>query len=141
MVRPSEERIQASSQRRADVTKCATGVVKVGVDRKVRKRYRFKPGTVIRRQIRKLQRTTNLLVPAAPFARLVREIAQAYATNGVRFETKALEGLHVATEDFLTEQFRDAERNMHLVTNGKRQTLNPAVLRSTVRMKYGNLRV
>lgn len=135
MVRPTQDTIK---QRTAVVAKPLLLPAKISADKKGRKRYRFKPGTVIRRQIKKLQRTTNLLVPAAPFARLVREIAQSYATNGVRFEMKALQGLHVAAEDFLIEQFRDAERNMQLVTNGKRQTLNPAVLMSTIKMKYGN---
>ena len=127
----SERKGVSSGLKSKNETDLSTGTKK-------KKRYRFKPGTVIRRQIRKLQRTTNLLVPAAPFVRVVREIADTFALNGIRFESKALEGLHIAAEDFLTEQFKDAEKNMHMVTNGKRQTLNPSVLRSTIQMKYGS---
>ena len=37
-----------------------------------KKKKRFRPGTVALREIRKYQRTTELLIPKLPFSRLVR---------------------------------------------------------------------
>jgi hypothetical protein len=42
----------------------------------LKKAHRFRPGTVALREIRKLQRSTDLLIPKLPFQRLVRELAQ-----------------------------------------------------------------
>ena len=44
---------------------------------------RWKSGTVAKREIRKLSRTTHLLFPKRPFQRLVREIAQDF--KDIRF--------------------------------------------------------
>lgn len=41
-----------------------------------KKKKRFRPGTVALREIRRYQRTTELLIRKLPFQRLVREIAQ-----------------------------------------------------------------
>ena len=41
----------------------------------VKKRYRYRPGTVALKQIRQYQKTTELLIRKLPFQRLVREIA------------------------------------------------------------------
>ncbi len=42
----------------------------------VKKPHRYRPGTVALREIRKYQRSTELLIRKLPFQRLVREIAQ-----------------------------------------------------------------
>ena len=42
----------------------------------VKKRYRYRPGTVALKQIRQYQKTTELLIRKLPFQRLVREIAR-----------------------------------------------------------------
>ena len=42
----------------------------------VKKAHRFRPGTVALREIRKYQKSTELLCRKLPFQRLVREIAQ-----------------------------------------------------------------
>jgi histone H3 len=42
----------------------------------VKKPHRFRPGTVALREIRKYQKSTDLLIRKLPFQRLVREIAQ-----------------------------------------------------------------
>ena len=41
-----------------------------------KKPHRFRPGTVALREIRKYQKSTDLLIRKIPFQRLVREIAQ-----------------------------------------------------------------
>ncbi|EFO87010.1 hypothetical protein CRE_19357 [Caenorhabditis remanei] len=40
--------------------------------------HRYRPGTVALREIRRYQKSTNLLIRKAPFQRLVREIIQDY---------------------------------------------------------------
>lgn len=40
--------------------------------------FRFRPGTVALREIRKYQKTTELLIRKLPFQRLVREVSQDY---------------------------------------------------------------
>ena len=41
-----------------------------------KKKRRWRPGTVAKREIRKLTKSTKLLFPRLPFNRLVREICQ-----------------------------------------------------------------
>ena len=48
----------------------------------VKKPHRYRPGTVALREIRRFQKTTELLIRKAPFQRLVREIAQ--KSRGIR---------------------------------------------------------
>merc|ERR1711881_568514 len=55
----------------------------------VKKPHRYRPGTVALREIRKYQKSTDLLIRKAPFQRLVREIAQDFKTD-VRFQSSAL---------------------------------------------------
>lgn len=47
----------------------------------IKKPHRFKPGTVALREIRKYQKSTDLLIRKLPFQRLVKEIAQEYKTE------------------------------------------------------------
>ena len=44
----------------------------------VKKPHRYRPGTVALREIRRYQKSTELLIRKLPFQRLVREIAQEY---------------------------------------------------------------
>jgi Core histone H2A/H2B/H3/H4 len=50
----------------------------------VKKPHRFRPGTVALREIRKYQKSTELLIRKLPFQRLVREIAQDFKVCGRR---------------------------------------------------------
>eukprot|EP01117_Protostelium_nocturnum_P006342 TRINITY_DN2292_c0_g1_i1.p1 TRINITY_DN2292_c0_g1~~TRINITY_DN2292_c0_g1_i1.p1 ORF type:complete len:187 (+),score=67.43 TRINITY_DN2292_c0_g1_i1:131-691(+) len=88
-----------------------------------RKKYRHKPGFQVNRVIKQLQRSTNLLIPKLPFARLVREIAHTFTpvnSDGYRFQAEALMALQEATESYLTGLFEDA----YLCSNhAKRVTL------------------
>ncbi|KAG4429590.1 hypothetical protein IFR05_014923, partial [Cadophora sp. M221] len=63
-------------------------------------------GTVALREIRKYQKTTELLIRKLPFQRLVREIAQEMRT-GLRFQSTALEALQEAVEAYLVNLFED----------------------------------
>ncbi|KAG9302546.1 hypothetical protein G9A89_007250 [Geosiphon pyriformis] len=77
---------------------------------------RYRPGTVALREIRKMQKSTNLLLRKLPFARVVKEIAGDIITNerggngsvGYRWESAAIIALQEATEAFLVHLFEDA---------------------------------
>ncbi len=87
----------------------------------VKKPHRFHPGTVALREIRKHQKTTNLLIPRQRFQRLVREIAQDLRSD-VRFQATALEALQETAEAYLVSLFEDA--NLSAI-HAKRVTIQP----------------
>ena len=55
----------------------------------IKKPHRFRPGTVALREIRKFQKSTELLIRKLPFQRLVREIAGEYKSD-LRFQSQAV---------------------------------------------------
>jgi histone H3 len=70
----------------------------------VKKPKRFRPGTMALREIRRYQRSTELLIRKRPFQQLVREIAQSILPD-LRFQTAAVAALHEAAEDYLVQLF------------------------------------
>ena len=72
----------------------------------LKKPHRYKPGTVALREIRKYQKSTDLLMRKLPFQRLVREIAQDYKTD-LRFQSNAVLALQEAAEAYLVSLFED----------------------------------
>ncbi|KAF7355401.1 Histone-fold-containing protein [Mycena sanguinolenta] len=81
------------------------------------RKKRFRPGTVALREIRKYQKSTDLLLRKLPFARLVREIASEMTTDmndnyqpgaDLRWQSSALMALQEATEAYLVHLFEDA---------------------------------
>ena len=56
------------------------------------------------REIRRYQKSTELLIPKLSFARLVREIASEISSN-LRFESGALGALQEAAEAYLATEF------------------------------------
>ena len=73
----------------------------------VKKPHRFRPGTVALREIRRYQKSTDLLIRKLPFQRLVREVAQDFKAN-LRFQSHAIMALQEASEAYLTALFEDA---------------------------------
>ena len=79
----------------------------------VKKRYRYRPGTVALKQIRQYQKTTELLIRKLPFQRLVREIASddsiitSPLCGKVRFQSAAIMALQEAAEAYLVGLFED----------------------------------
>nr|CDM86795.1 unnamed protein product [Triticum aestivum] len=61
----------------------------------VKKPHRYRPGTVALREIRKYQKSTELLIRKLPFQRLVREIAQDFKTD-LRFQSHEVLALQEA---------------------------------------------
>jgi len=92
---------------------------------------RYRPGTVALRDIRKFQKSTELLIPKLPFQRLVREVAQNW-TNSPRFTASAVSALHEASEAFIIEMFQDA--NLCAV-HAKRVTVMPKDIRLARRIR------
>ena len=66
----------------------------------LKKPHRYRPGTVALREIRRYQKSMELLIRKLPFQRLVREIAQDFKTD-LRFQSSAVLALQEASEPFL----------------------------------------
>ena len=59
--------------------------------------HRYRPGTVALREIKRYQRSTDLLIRKLPFQRIIREIAQDFKAN-LRFQGSAVLALQEAAE-------------------------------------------
>ncbi|KAK3279408.1 hypothetical protein CYMTET_12708 [Cymbomonas tetramitiformis] len=91
----------------------------------VKKKRRYRPGTVALKEIRKYQKTTELLIRKLPFQRLVREIANDMAAGswfaqGVRFQSSAVVALQEAAGSYLIHLYEDT--NMEAI-HAKRVTI------------------
>ncbi|CAB9515935.1 Histone H3 [Seminavis robusta] len=87
----------------------------------VKKPHRYRPGTVAIREIRRYQKSTDLLIRKLPFQRLVREIAQDYKSD-IRFQESALLALQESAEAYMIGMFEDA--NLCAI-HAKRVTIMP----------------
>lgn len=68
--------------------------------------HRWRPGTVALREIRKYQKSTELLIRKAPFQRLVRELATTQK-EGLRFQSSAVLAIQEATESYVISLLSD----------------------------------
>ena len=87
----------------------------------VKKPHRYRPGTVALREIRKYQKSTELLIRKLPFQRLVREIAQDFKTD-LRFQSSAVMAIQEAAEAYLVGVFEDTNL---AALHAKRVTILP----------------
>lgn len=87
----------------------------------VKKAHRYRPGTVALREIRKYQKSTDLLIRKLPFQRLVREIASEYK-NDLRFQSAGVMALQESAEAYLIGLFEDT--NLCAI-HAKRVTIMP----------------
>ena len=87
----------------------------------VKRPHRFRPGTVALREIRRFQKSTELLIRKLPFQRLVREIASEYR-NELRFQSSAVLALQEASEAYMVGLFEDT--NLCAI-HAKRVTIMP----------------
>ncbi|KAG2498097.1 hypothetical protein HYH03_003855 [Edaphochlamys debaryana] len=118
-----------SRRRPAPARKSAPAVVPVKPKR------RFRAGTVALREIRKYQKTTDLLLRRAPFHRLVRELANKHAPGGeseYRWRPDALEALQEASEAFLVGMLEDS--NLAAI-HAKRVTIMPKDMQLVRRLR------
>ncbi|XP_034457653.1 histone H3-like centromeric protein A isoform X2 [Hippoglossus hippoglossus] len=86
------------------------------------KKRRFRPGTKALMEIRKFQKSTDLLLRKGPFSRLVREVCQTFSREALRWQVYAILALQEAAEAFLVMLFSDA--NLCAI-HAKRVTLFP----------------
>ena len=97
----------------------------------VKKPHRFRPGTVALREIRRYQKSTELLIRKLPFQRLVRDIAQDFKVN-LRFQSSALTALQEAAEAYLVDLFEDT--NLCAI-HAKRVTIMPKDMKLACRIR------
>jgi len=103
---------------------------------KVPRPYRFRPGTKALQEIKKFQKSTNLLIPKLPFSRLVREVAlkviREKKREPLKFQVLALECLQEASEAFLVHLFEDT---MLCAIHAKRVTIMAKDLQLATRIR------
>ena len=78
----------------------------------IRKKRRYRPGTVALREIRKFQKSTELIIRKLPF----------HYNTEIRFQSPAILALQEAPEDYLVSLFQDT--NMCAI-HAKRVTISP----------------
>lgn len=81
-----------------------------------KKPMRYRPGTVALREIRKYQKSSELLIRKMPFQRLVREIAQNFKPD-LRFQSSVVLALQEAAEAYLVGLFEDT--NLAAIHSGR----------------------
>ena len=87
----------------------------------VKKPHRYRPGTVALREIRRYQKTTDLLIRKMPFQRLVREIGQDFKAD-MRCSGSSILAFQEAAEAYLVGLFEDTQLcSIH----GRRVTIMP----------------
>ncbi|XP_054451929.1 histone H3-like [Anoplopoma fimbria] len=101
----------------------------------VKKPHRYRPGTVALREIRRYQKSTELLIRKLPFQRLVREIAQDFKTD-LRFQSSAVMALQESSEAYLVGLFEDT--NLCAI-HAKRVTIMPKDIQLARRIRERGL--
>lgn len=104
-----------------------------------KKKRRVRPGTKAEREIRRLQRGTEMLIPKACIHRLIREIIEAHRDERhlnndapLKVQAKALEALQEATEDVVIRLLGQTRAAMH---HAKRVT----IMRRDIRFAAQNM--
>ena len=103
-------------------------------EKKTKKKRRNKHGTVALREIRKYQKSTELLIRKLPFQRLVREVAKDLSIHGVhlRFQQEAILCLQEACEAYAVHIFEDS--NLCAI-HAKRVTIMPKDIQLVKRIR------
>lgn len=73
----------------------------------LKKKFRWRPGTVVLREVRRYQNSTDFLIAKAPFRRLVREIVS-NLKESFRMSPTCVEALQESTELYVTSVLADA---------------------------------
>lgn len=90
-----------------------------------------RPGTKALQEIRKYQKSTDLLIAKLPFQRLVREVTQDIR-NDLRFQSMALLALQEAAEDYLVGLFEDTNL---CALHARRVTIMPTDMQLALRIR------
>lgn len=93
--------------------------------------YRFRPGTVALREVRKYQKSSELLIRKLPFQRMVKEIAQKIRPD-LRFQGSTIEALQQVAEAYLVGLFEDTNL---CAAHARRLTIMPKDLQLARRIR------
>jgi histone H3/H4 len=100
-----------------------TAQQQVPAEGKVKRKYKYRPGTKALREVRRYQRTTDPCIPLAPIARLVKELTQEmYPTKTINFQANAIQAIRQSAEAHIVTLMEDA--NLCAI-HAKRITITP----------------
>ena len=128
--RPSGKTMPTASTSTSTPRKRPSGK-KMPDDAQSKRKHKFRPGTVALREIRKYQQTVKLLIPKAPFRRVVREIIQDFQSE-FRVTSSAVEALQEGAEIFLVDLL---EHGNLAAIHAKRVTIMPKDVMLTKRIR------
>ncbi|RMZ93423.1 histone H3, partial [Brachionus plicatilis] len=126
---PSKELMSTRTSPRKSLT--TSKLSKANTTKTNTTKTRSKKLTPVLKEIRELQKSTNLLIPRAPFLRLLRELLQQRST-GIRITEMAVEALREASENVLVSVFEDSYL---LALHAKRVTLMPRDISLLLRIR------
>jgi histone H3 len=93
------------------------------------------PGTVALREIRKYQKTTDLLLPKASFLRVLKDASAKYGQY--RWQSSAVGAIQEGAEAHLIHLLEDAQQ---VAIHGGRQTVMPKDMKLVQRINGGDLK-
>merc|ERR1712142_1097420 len=96
---------------------------------------RYRPGTRALMEIRKFQKSSNLLIPKLPFSRVIREICSKICTSDMRFQSAAITALQESAEAYLVTLFEDS---LLCAIHAKRVTVMPKDMSLARRIRGDN---
>ena len=102
------------------------------------KKRRFRPGTKALQEIRRYQKSNELLIRKAPFQRVVKDIlrgdsvAMPFNTDGYRMQSAAVAALQEAAEAYLVGLMEDTNL---CALHAKRVTITPKDMRLARRLR------
>merc|ERR1712193_202786 len=108
------------------------GEIMINTPEKNVKRRRYRAGSIALQEIRKYQRSTDLLIRKLPFARIVKDITNHVHGDLLRFTAEALLALQEVTEDFMVHLFEDC--NLCAI-HARRVTIMPKDLQLARRIR------
>lgn len=106
-----------------------------------KKPHRYRPGSRALIDIRKYQKSTDLLIRKRPFQRLVREITQDIVKerklpDDLRFQSSAMFALQEASEAYLVQLFEESQL---LAIHAKRVTVKDKDIKLARRIRGDDL--
>ncbi|CAH1786183.1 unnamed protein product, partial [Owenia fusiformis] len=117
---PTPSPAASTSRGRIPAGKTVLGTSRSAV-KSPRKRH-YRPGARALMEIRRFQKSTDLLIRKLPFARLIKEIAMEYSSHQLKWQAVAIMALQEAAEAYLVHVFEDT--NLCAI-HAKRVTIQP----------------
>ena len=87
-----------------------------------KRKDRYRPGQLALKEIKRLQKSFDLLIPRTRMQRLIREICKDLCREDLKFQSASLGALHEAAEAYLVGLFEDT--NLCAI-HAKRVTIMP----------------